>query len=194
MREIFIEKRENLIRIAVKEQDQLMECLVEEDSINPQIGEVYKARVKNIIPGINSVFLDIGLEKEAYMYYSDELKRVGVKKGQDILVEILKEPIGNKGAKVTHKPSIAGKYAVLTLGSEGIKLSKRITSLEARQKLTTLIKPPRDVEVLFRTDSEEAESEEITERMTDEDKIPESEQEVISSDGYSQEDYSSDEQ
>ena len=56
MREIFIEKRENLIRIAVKEQDQLMECLVEEDSINPQIGEVYKARVKNIIPGINSVF------------------------------------------------------------------------------------------------------------------------------------------
>ena len=84
MREIFIEKRENLIRIAVKEQDQLMECLVEEDSINPQIGEVYKARVKNIIPGINSVFLDIGLEKEAYMYYSEELKRVGIKKGQEL--------------------------------------------------------------------------------------------------------------
>ena len=161
MKEVFVLNEEDFLKIAVKENGELVECIVEERSTDPQIGEIYKGRIKNILPSINSIFIDIGLEKEAYMYYSDELKRLAVKKGQDILVEILKEPLGNKGAKVTHKASIAGKYAVLTLGSEGIKLSKRIASLEARQRLTTLIKPPRDVEVLFRTDAEEAESEEI---------------------------------
>ena len=161
MKEVFVLNEEDFLKIAVKENGELVECIVEEHSTDPQIGEIYKGRIKNILPSINSIFIDIGLEKEAYMYYSDELKRIGVKKGQDILVEILKEPLGNKGAKVTYKPSIAGKYAVLTLGSEGIKLSKRITSLEARQRLTTLIKPPRDVEVLFRTDAENTEDEEI---------------------------------
>ena len=52
MREIFVEKREELIRIAVKENGELVECLVEEETNEPQIGEIYKARVKNIIPGI----------------------------------------------------------------------------------------------------------------------------------------------
>ena len=66
MREIFVEKREELIRIAVKENGELVECLVEEETNEPQIGEIYKGRVKNIIPGINSIFLDIGLDKEAY--------------------------------------------------------------------------------------------------------------------------------
>ncbi|WP_133014023.1 ribonuclease E/G [Clostridium cuniculi] len=165
MREIFIEKRESLIRIAVKEQDELMECLVEEDSINPQIGEVYKARVKNIIPGINSVFLDIGLEKEAYMYYSEELKRVGIKKGQELLVEVLKEPLGNKGAKVSNKVTILGKFIVLTLGDEGITLSKRICDVEQRRRLTTLINPIRGIGIVFRTDAESATNEELNEEL-----------------------------
>ena len=125
MKEVFVLNEENFLKIAVKENGELVECIVEEHSTDPQIGEIYKGRIKNILPSINSIFIDIGLEKEAYMYYSDELKRMSVKKGQDILVEVLKEPIGSKGAKVTHKPSIAGKYAVLTLGSEGIKLSKK---------------------------------------------------------------------
>ena len=65
MREVFVEKRQNLLRIALKENDELVECFAHEDSTSPQIGEIYKARVKNIIPGINSIFLDIGLDKEA---------------------------------------------------------------------------------------------------------------------------------
>ena len=143
MREIFVEKREDLIRIAVKENDELMECLVEEDSVNPQIGEIYKGRVKNIIPGINSIFLDIGLEKEAYMYYSEELKRAGIKKGQELLVEVLKEPLGNKGAKVSNKVNILGRFIVLTIGEEGITLSKRITDLEQKQNLQLMKNYPK---------------------------------------------------
>ena len=63
MREIFVEKREELIRIAVKENGELVECLVEEETNEPQIGEIYKARVKNIIPGI---FLFISLYMSTY--------------------------------------------------------------------------------------------------------------------------------
>lgn len=166
MREIFVEKREDVVRIAVKENDELMECLVEEDSINPQIGEVYKGRVKNIIPGINSIFLDIGLEKEAYMYYSEELKRNGIKKGQELLLEVLKEPLGNKGAKVSNKVTLLGRFMVLTIGDEGITVSKRISDLEQRQRLTTLIKPIKGVGVVFRTESETATNEELIEELT----------------------------
>lgn len=165
MREIFVEKRENTVRIAVKENDELMECLVEEDSINPQIGEIYKGRVKNIIPAINSIFLDIGLEKEAYMYYSEELKRSGIKKGQELLVEVLKEPLGNKGAKVSNKVTLLGRFMVLTIGDEGITVSKRISDLEQRQRLTTLIKPIRAVGIVFRTESENATNEELIEEL-----------------------------
>lgn len=165
MREIFVEKRESLIRIAVKEEGELMECLVEEDSIEPQIGEVYKARVKNIIPGINSVFLDIGLEKEAYMYYSEELKRLGIKKGQDLLVEVLKEPLGNKGAKVSNKVTVLGKFIVLTIGDEGITLSKRISDVEQKRRLTTLITPIRGIGIVFRTEAEFATDEELKEEL-----------------------------
>ena len=165
MREIFVEKRESLIRIAVKEEGELMECLVEEDSIEPQIGEVYKARVKNIIPGINSVFLDIGLEKEAYMYYSEELKRLGIKKGQDLLLEVLKEPLGNKGAKVSNKVTVLGKFIVLTIGDEGITLSKRISDVEQKRRLTTLITPIRGIGIVFRTEAEFATDEELKEEL-----------------------------
>lgn len=165
MREIFVEKRESLIRIAVKEEGELMECLVEEDSIEPQIGEVYKARVKNIIPGINSVFLDIGLEKEAYMYYSEELKRLGIKKGQDLLVEVLKESLGNKGAKVSNKVTVLGKFIVLTIGDEGITLSKRISDVEQKRRLTTLITPIRGIGIVFRTEAEFATNEELKEEL-----------------------------
>ena len=165
MREIFIEKRENLTRIAVKENDELMECLVEQDSIEPQIGEVYKGRVKNIIPGINSVFLDIGLEKEAYMYYSEELKKIGIKKGQEILVEVLKEPLGNKGAKVSNKITILGKLMVLTLGDEGISISKRISDIDQKRRLTTLVTPIRGIGIVFRTEAETATDEDISEEL-----------------------------
>ena len=161
MREIFVEKREELIRIAVKENGELVECLVEEETNEPQIGEIYKARVKNIIPGINSIFLDIGLDKEAYMYYSVELKRVGIKKGQEILVEVLKEPLGNKGAKVSNKVNILGRYIVLTMGVEGITISKRISDLEERQRLINLTKPIKGVEIVFRTESKAATNDEL---------------------------------
>ena len=161
MRDIFIERGKNLLRVAIKENGVLTECFVEERSLEPQIGEVYKGRVKTILPGINSIFVDIGLKKEGYMYLSNELRSQGLKKGQEILVEIIKEPLGNKGAKLSNKVSIPGNFMVLTLGGEGITFSKRISSNEIKEKIQEFIKPIEGLEITIRTDAEIASKEEI---------------------------------
>ena len=165
MREVFVEKREHLIRIAVKENQELVECIVEEESIEPKIGQIYKGRVKNILPGINSIFLDIGLKKEAYLYYSEELKSKGIKKGQELLVEIIKEPLGNKGAKVSNKVSLLGKNVVLNIGDEGVSVSKRVYSIEEKNRLISLVEPLRDFGIVFRTEAQNSSNEELRDEI-----------------------------
>lgn len=152
MKEIFIERSESLLRIAIKENNELVESIVEEKKSGPIIGEIYKGKIKNIIQGTNSIFVDLGLDKEGYMYYSDELKSKDLKKGDEILVEVIKEPIGNKGAKITHKVSIPGKYVVLDCYSSGIKFSKRINNDLKKEEILNNIAPLEDVCITIRTE------------------------------------------
>ena len=152
MKEIFIERREKILRIAVKYNNELIESIVEEKKNEPIIGEIYKGRIKNIIPAINSIFVELGLEKEGYMYYSEELKSKGIKKGDEILVEVIKEPINDKGAKLSAKVSIPGKYIVLNCYSEGIEFSKRITDNEKKNEILKNIEPLNDVSITIRTE------------------------------------------
>jgi ribonuclease G len=152
MKEIFIERREKLLRIAVKSNNQLIESIVEEKKNEPIIGEIYKGRIKNILPSINSIFVELGLDKEGYMYYSDELKAKGIKKGEEILVEVIKEPLNDKGAKLTSKVSIPGKYIVINCYSNGIEFSKRIEDKEKKKKIMENIEPLKDVCITIRTE------------------------------------------
>lgn len=152
MKEIFIERRENILRIAVKVNNELVESIVEEQNDEPIIGEIYKAKVKNILPAINSIFIDMGLSKEGYMYYGNDLKAANVKKGDDILVEVVKEPINDKGAKLSHKVSIPGKYVVLNCYNQGISFSKRITDEIRKKEILDNIKPLDDVSIKIRTE------------------------------------------
>ncbi len=152
MKEIFIERREKILRIAVKSNNELIESIVEEKKNEPIIGEIYKGRIKNILPAINSIFVDLGLAKEGYMYYSDELKLKGIKKGEEILVEVIKEPLNDKGAKVTSKVSIPGKYIVLNCYGEGIEFSKRIEDKEKKKEILENIEPLKDVGITIRTE------------------------------------------
>ena len=152
MKEIFIERRENILRIATKVNNELVESIVEEQNDEPIIGEIYKARIKNILPAINSIFVDLGLSKEGYLYYSDDLKAKNVKKGDDILVEIVKEPINDKGAKLSHKVSIPGKYVVLNCYKQGINFSKRITDEASKKEILDNIKPFDDAGITIRTE------------------------------------------
>lgn len=152
MKEIFIERREQLLRIAVKKNNELIESIVEEKKNNPIIGEIYKGRVKNILPAINSIFVDLGLDKEGYMYFSEELKEKGIKKGDEILVEVIKEPINDKGAKLTHKVSIPGKYVVLNCYKEGLEFSKRIDDEEKKREILNSINPLNGASITIRTE------------------------------------------
>ncbi|WP_297418676.1 Rne/Rng family ribonuclease [Clostridium sp.] len=152
MKEIFIERREKILRIAVKSNRELIESIVEENKDEPIIGEIYKGRIKNILPAINSIFVELGLDKEGYMYYSDELKAKGVKKGDDILVEVIKEPLNDKGAKLSAKVSIPGKYVVLNCYEEGIGFSKRIEDKEKKNQILANIEPLKDAGVTVRTE------------------------------------------
>jgi ribonuclease G len=152
LKEIFIERREKLLRIAVKSNNELIESIVEENNNGPVIGEIYKGRVKNIIPAINSIFVDLGLDKEGYMYYSDELKEKGIKKGEEILVEVIKEPLNDKGAKLSPKVSIPGKFIVLNCYGEGIEFSKRIEDKAKKKEILDNIKLLDNVCITIRTE------------------------------------------
>lgn len=152
MKEIFIERSKDLLRIAIKVNNELVESIVEEKKNGPIIGEIYKGKVKNIILGTNSIFVDLGLDKEGYMYYSDELKSENIKKGDEILVEVIKEPIGNKGAKITNKVSIPGKYVVLNCYGRGIEFSKRINDVNKKKEILDNIKPLENAGITVRTE------------------------------------------
>lgn len=159
MKDIFIERREKILRIAVKSNNELIESIVEEKQNSPIIGELYKGRIKNILPGINSIFVDLGLDKEGYMYYSDELKSRNVKKGDEILVEVIKEPINEKGAKLTHKACIPGKYVVLNCYREGIEFSRRITDESVKETILNSIGSLESAGITVRTEGAEVEIE-----------------------------------
>ncbi|MCR1951837.1 MULTISPECIES: Rne/Rng family ribonuclease [unclassified Clostridium] len=161
MREIFIERDEPLLRIAIRDNKILSECFVEEHSSGPKMGEIYKGRVKNIVPAINSIFVDIGLEKEAYMYFSNELKSEGIKKGDEILVEVIKEPINNKGAKVSKNISIPGRFMVLTLGGREINFSKRISNTEEKERILRAINNIDGYGITIRTEAVHASDEDL---------------------------------
>lgn len=161
MKEIFIERRENTLRIAIKNNNILQECIVDETSTGPTTGEIYKGRVKNIIPATNSIFVDLGLEKEGYLYFSNELKAEGIKKGQEISVEIIKEPLNQKGAKLTTRYAIPSKYMVLEGVGEGIEFSKRFKDPIKQELILAELPEIEGAKLIIRTEADSASIEEL---------------------------------
>ncbi|SFU54925.1 ribonuclease G [Clostridium sp. DSM 8431] len=160
MKEILIERREATLRVAIKVKGKLMESIVDEETSEPRIGELYKGRVKNIIPGTNSIFVDLGLDKEGYLYYSNELKKSGIKKGQEILVEVIKEPLNEKGAKLSTKYGIASKYMVLEKG-RGIDFSVRFKDEVKKELIAAELPEVEDAKLIVRTEAGSVSIEEL---------------------------------
>lgn len=161
MKEIFIERRDNNLRIAIKNNNILQECIVDETSTGPTTGEIYKGRVKNIIPATNSIFVDLGLDKEGYLYFSNELKSEGIKKGQEISVEIIKEPLNEKGAKLTTRYGIPSKYMVLEGVGEGIEFSKRFKDEIKKDLILAELPEVQGAKLIIRTEADSASIEEL---------------------------------
>jgi len=153
LKEIFIERQEGILRIAIKENSKLRECFIEEESDEVFAGQIYKGIVKNIVPAIKSAFVDIGLKKNAYMYLDTKFKNMGTKKGDEVLVEVVKEEIGSKGAKVTNALSLPGRYSVLQTLTRELTFSRKIENPEFKEAVSRGIVKPRDVGVMIRTNA-----------------------------------------
>lgn len=154
-------------RIAILEDDRLAELLWERRSSRNIVGNIYKANVENVLPGISSAFVDIGYEKNAYLYISDVIGRERttidklLARNQKIMVQVVKDAIGTKGMKVTMDISLPGRYLVLTPYQSYVGVSKNIEDPEKRKRLNTLVRELaashlKEMGCIVRTEAEEA--------------------------------------
>ncbi len=158
MIELFIEES-NDRRIAIKEDGLLQDFYIEEKNKEARSGDLFLGIIKKKVKALNAVFIDLGLNKNGFLYLSKETNWENYKEGQSILVEILKEEEGSKGAKVTDKISMGGKYVVLFPG-KGISFSRRIKK-EKFLEIHGDQKPIDGFRLLFREAGIEASSDEI---------------------------------
>ena len=142
---ILIRVRPNQNQIIQKEQDEILSYCIYPFSTPYLAGSIYKGKVAKILPGIGACFVDIGLDKEVFLHnkevISDETQiQKKLKKGQMILVQIIKDPIGSKSARVSMKISLAGsKLVYLPYESSGVGISKKITDEKERERLETIM-------------------------------------------------------
>ncbi|ERI90273.1 S1 RNA binding domain protein [Clostridiales bacterium oral taxon 876 str. F0540] len=154
LKEVLIERNNKILRAAITENKKLIECLIEEESTEPQPGEIYKGIVKNIVPAIKCAFIDIGLGKNCYMYLDRKFNNTKLKKNDEVIVEVLKENIGDKGAKVTNAITVPGRYVVLEILNKEIAFSKKINDEGFKKYIRESINKPADVGLMIRTNAE----------------------------------------
>jgi len=169
-------------RIAIQEDGQLVEVYVEKQDKHRMVGNVYKGKVENVLPGMQAAFVDVGYELNAFLPFSeigsDEFiveesnsKRnkngkhqshrhdnieVDLKKGQDIYVQIIKEPFAGKGPRVTTEVALPGRFLVLVPNANYIGISKKIWDKFERRRLKKVAQRLRENEmgVIIRTVAE----------------------------------------
>ncbi|OGS40831.1 MAG: hypothetical protein A2506_04910 [Elusimicrobia bacterium RIFOXYD12_FULL_66_9] len=131
--------------MAILEDGRIAELHWERKSSQNIVGNIYKGTVENVLPGISSAFVNIGFEKNAYLYISDVLgeKNAAIdstlKKGQQIMVQVAKEAISTKGPKVTMDVTLPGRYLVFTPYQNYVGISKHISEPEERQRLEKIV-------------------------------------------------------
>lgn len=168
-KDIIIQVDAHETAVAVLEDDRLMEIYLERASNRNLVGNIYKGRVANILPGMQAAFVDIGLEKNAFLYVDDtsgimafeedtlprSRRRINdiLKEGQDIIVQVTKEPLGTKGARVTTQITLPGRYLVLMPTVNYVGVSRRISDHEERERLRKLGRKmkPRRMGLIVRT-------------------------------------------
>lgn len=133
-------------RMALIEDTELLEVSLERTDHAHIVGNIYKGKVKNVLPGMQAVFVDIGQEKNAFLYTGDisahELRIAGgsetLSNGQDIIVQIVKDAIGTKGPRATTNLTVPGRYIVLMPTVDYIGVSRRIDKECERERLKKL--------------------------------------------------------
>lgn len=144
-REILANVNAEEVRIAILENGKLVELFWERKNQQNLVGNIYKGVIENVLPGISSAFINIGYDKNAYLYISDVLgdKNAGIesilKKNQPVMIQVAKEAIGTKGMKVTMAVSLPGRYVVFTPFENFAGVSKNIENSDERARLSALM-------------------------------------------------------
>ena len=174
VRKMIIRQRENLSQIAVLEDDILVEHYVDRASAASLIGNVYLGRVQNVLPSMEAAFVDIGRGRNGVIYAGEidwdyfgaegqnrKVEKV-LKSGQTILVQVTKDPVGAKGARLTNHVSIPGRYIVYAPGGHLSGISRKLPESE-RQRLKEVLSDlvGDSASVIVRTAAEGASEEEL---------------------------------
>lgn len=198
--ELIVDVQASEITVALLEDGRLVSLQKEARNIAYAVGDIYLAKVKKLMPGLNAAFVNVGFEKDAFLHYLDlganfgsyseflsqlltdkkrmpkisamklkpEIDKHGsiidaLKPGQELLVQIVKEPISSKGPRLTTELSLTGRYLVLTPFCDKISISQKIKSAEEKLRLRKLIEflKPKNFGVIVRTSAEGKNSAEL---------------------------------
>lgn len=190
--EIIINVGSHETRIAILEDGRLVELLVERPENERMVGNIYKGIVSSVLPGMQAAFVDIGMEKSAFLHVSDVADTVAefgelfdveleeepskpsregafvpiqdlLQKGQEILIQITKDPIGTKGPRATSEISLPGRFVVLIPKTDHIAVSRKITSWAEKRRLRDLVREfkPDNYGVIIRTVAQSKGEEEL---------------------------------
>lgn len=202
--EIIIDAKEKEVSIALLEDKNLVEFQSEPRQQSFTVGNVYCAKVKKIMPGLNACFVDVGYEREAFLHYLDlglqfssfekyqkqvtsdhknlypfanatrlpDLPKEGsiasyLSVGQEVMVQIVKEPINTKGPRITCDLSFAGRFLVLVPFGQKVSVSSKIKSNEERTRLKQMVQKlkPKNFGVIVRTVAEGLQGDEISNEL-----------------------------
>ena len=179
-REILISATPQETRVAILEDSILVELMVDQAETERLVGDIYLGQVQAVLPGIQAAFVDIGTEKAAFLHVSDVARddededdeaaetdkrnrryppiQDLIQKGERVMVQATKEPIGTKGPRVTTHISLPGRFLVFMPGSTHVGVSRKIETREERSRLRAIAREviPKDgVGVIIRTAGEE---------------------------------------
>ena len=192
--ELIVDVQQKEVSVALLEDSRLVSLQKEARDISFAVGDIYLAKVKKLMPGLNAAFVNVGYEKDAFLHYldlgphfasyeaylkqllGDDRKHVPaiekmkllpdidkngsiadqLTQGQELLVQIVKEPISSKGPRLTTEITFTGRFMVLIPFSDKISISQKIKSSEEKMRLRQLIESikPRNFGVIVRTSAE----------------------------------------
>src|SRR3989338_6538407 len=166
-KEILINVESQEKRVAIVNDGRLEEFYLERPQDKTIVGNIYKGRIEAVLPSLGAAFVDIGLVKKGFLYLSEidsayELleekpqrqSQKEVKKGQEVLVQVVKESFGTKGPRLSCNIGLAGRYLVLMPQETQVGISRRIEDDEERRRLKQIFSEsdlPRDIGLIVRT-------------------------------------------
>ncbi|MGV3150241.1 Rne/Rng family ribonuclease [Rothia sp. 11273D007AR] len=174
-RQMLVRQKDDRIQIGVLEDGVLAEHFVSKTQQDSLIGNVYLGKVQNVLPSMEAAFVDIGRGRNAVLYAGEVNWDVtgldgaprkienALKAGDSVLVQVTKDPVGHKGARLTSQVSLPGRYLVYVPGGSMTGISRKLPDVE-RQRLKKILKDrlPEDAGVIVRTAAEGASEEELS--------------------------------